>query len=96
MRESLALAEELVHPPSLALAQGLGCVLHAVRRDAQAVRELAEACIYLSSEQGFPYSLGMGGIQGQAEEGCALLRQADIEAQAMGWGGASSPTHVAG
>jgi predicted ATPase len=94
VQESLALAEELVHPPSLALAQGLGCVLHAVRRDARAVRELAEACIHLSSEQGFPYSLGMGVIfrgwalahQGWVEEGSGEMHQAMVQAQVMGIG----------
>jgi DNA-binding SARP family transcriptional activator/predicted ATPase len=94
MQGSLTLAEALVHPPSLALAQGLGCVLHAVRRDAQAVRELAEACIHLSNERGFPYSLGMGVIfrgwalaqQGQVEEGSGKMHQAMTQAQSMGIG----------
>jgi predicted ATPase len=94
LEEALTLAEELSHPPSLALAQGLGCVLHVLRRNAQAVGGLAEACIHLSSEQGFPYSLGMGVIfrgwalaqQGQVEVGSGEMYQAMASAKAMGIG----------
>jgi DNA-binding SARP family transcriptional activator/predicted ATPase len=94
VEEALTLAGELVHLPTLALAQGLGCVLHVYRNDVQSTEALVDACIDLSIEQGFPYWLNMGTTfrgwalarQGRTEEGCALLRQADVEAQAMGIG----------
>jgi DNA-binding SARP family transcriptional activator/predicted ATPase len=94
VEEALALARELVHLPTLALAQGLGCVLHVYRNDVRSTEALVDACIDLSIEQGFPYWLNMGTTfrgwvlarQGRVEEGCALLRQADVEAQAMGIG----------
>jgi predicted ATPase len=94
LQEALALAEELTHPPSLALAQGLGCVLHSLRRDVGAVGKLAQACVQLSTEHGFPYSLGMGVVfggwalanQGQIEAGSEQMHQATAQAIGMGIG----------
>jgi predicted ATPase len=91
-REVLALAQDLAHPHMLAGAQGIVGVSHMFRRDAQRVRELAEACIQLSTEMGFPYWLTLATMlrawalieQGQAEEGLAQMRQGMAGHQATG------------
>jgi predicted ATPase len=79
--KAIALAQELSHLPSLVLAQAYAGLLCAFRRDWQMAQELAEACIRLSTEHGFPYWLS-GGLfchgwalaeQGQAEEGIAQV-----------------------
>ncbi len=82
-REALSLARELSHSPSLALAQVYASMLRALGRDWQRAEGLADACINLSTEQGFPYWLS-GGLycrgwalagQGRAEEGAVQIRQ---------------------
>jgi predicted ATPase/class 3 adenylate cyclase len=81
--ETLALAQELSHPYSLAWALGCAAWLHQYRREERAVHERAEAAIALSLEQGFPLWLAIGTIwrgwalaeQGQGEEGIAQMRQ---------------------
>jgi predicted ATPase/DNA-binding SARP family transcriptional activator len=91
-REALALAQELSHPLSLALAQVYVGTLHAFCRDWQTVQELAEACVRLSTEQGLPYwitgGLACGGWalaeQGQTEKGIAQIHQSITGLQAMG------------
>ena len=91
-REALALAQELSHPLSLALAQVYVGTLHAFCRDWQTAQELAEACVRLSTEQGFPYwitgGLACGGWalaeQEQTEKGIAQIRQSIAGLQAMG------------
>jgi predicted ATPase/class 3 adenylate cyclase len=80
--EALTLARELSYPHSLAYALGHGSIFHQLRREGQAVQELAEAVITLSTEQGFPVPLARGMIlrgwalveQGQREEGMVQLR----------------------
>jgi predicted ATPase len=82
-RETLALAQELSHPHSLAFALGHAAVLHQFRCEAQAARERAEAVIALATEQGFPYFLAWGTIlrgwalaeQGLGSEGIAQILQ---------------------
>jgi predicted ATPase len=81
--EALALARELSHPFSLAVALDLASWLHQVRREWQAVQERAEAAITLSTEHGFSYWLAVGAIlrgwaraeQGYGEEGLVQMRQ---------------------
>jgi predicted ATPase len=83
IRKALALAYELSHPFSLAFALVTAAVLHQFRREPQAAREHAEACITLSTEQGFALVLAWGTIlrgwavaeQGQGEEGIPQLLQ---------------------
>jgi predicted ATPase len=90
--EALALAEEVSHAFSLAVALQYAAVLHQSRREPQLVRERAEATIALASEQGFPYWLGVGKCmrgwalaeQGAAEAGIEQLRQGMGILQAMG------------
>ena len=79
----LPLAQELSHPHSLAFALGFATVLHHLRREMQATREMAEATIALSTKHGFPHWLAQGIVyrgwalaeQGQREEGIAQMRQ---------------------
>ncbi|MBL7183248.1 MAG: AAA family ATPase [Anaerolineae bacterium] len=91
-QEVLALAQELSHPLSLAFAQGPAGFFHLFRRDVQTAQELAEACIDLSTEHGFPFWLAWltfmrGWVlaeQGQAKEGIAQMRQGLAAHRALG------------
>jgi predicted ATPase len=82
-REALALAQELSHPFSLALAFDYATILHQFRQERQTVQERATAAIALCTKQGFAYYLAWGTFmqgwalaeQGQAEEGIAQMRQ---------------------
>jgi adenylate cyclase len=66
--------------------------LHQLRREGQLARERAEAVMTLSTEQGFPYWLGLGtevrgwalAEQGQVEEGIAQMQQGLAAWRAMG------------
>ena len=57
-----ALAQELVHPPSLAFARMLTAIAYQLRRETDAAHEQAEALIALATEQGFALFRAMGGI----------------------------------
>jgi DNA-binding SARP family transcriptional activator/predicted ATPase len=90
--ESLALAQELAVPLNLVYAQTVAGSCYAFCYDWQKAQELAEACIHLSTEHGFPYWLA-GGIllrgwalagQGQTEEGVAQIRQGLTMTRATG------------
>lgn len=82
-QEALALARELTHPHSLALAQYWVAFLHYCRREAPAVQAQAEALLRLATAQGFPLWVGFGTfwcgwvltVQGQAEAGMAQMRR---------------------
>ncbi len=90
--EALTLARELVHPYSLAHALDYAAALHQYRREGQAVQELTEAAMTLSTEQGFALELALGAIlrgwalaeQGQGEEGIVQMRQGLDAWQATG------------
>jgi predicted ATPase len=79
----LACAHTLVHPYSLAFAQCRAAFVMQFRRDVPAVQAQAEAAIALATAQGFPQWTAMGTslrgwaltMQGQGEEGLALVRQ---------------------
>jgi predicted ATPase/DNA-binding winged helix-turn-helix (wHTH) protein len=91
-QEALALAQELSHPFSLALALDYATILHQFRRERQAVQERAAAAIALCTEQGFAYYLAWGTVmqgwalaeQGQREEGIAQMRQSLAALRATG------------
>jgi predicted ATPase len=91
-REALTLAQELSHPPSLAMAQIYAGLLCAFCRDWPAVQALAKANIRLSTEHGFPYLLGGGFFchswtlagQGQTEKAIAQLHESIAGNRAMG------------
>ena len=55
LHEALALAHELPHPFSLALARCWAAYVYQFRWDVPAVHEQAEAAVALSIEQGFPF-----------------------------------------
>jgi predicted ATPase/class 3 adenylate cyclase len=72
---ALALAQELSHPFSLAVALLWAGTLHQFRREAQLAQERAEAVITLSTEQGFSDFL----VQGTILKGWALAEQGETE-----------------
>jgi predicted ATPase/class 3 adenylate cyclase len=83
IREALALARELAHPYSLALALGYAAMLHQFFREPHLAQESAKTAITLCTEQGFAYYLAWGTMmhgwaladQGQDAEGIAQMRQ---------------------
>ena len=83
-RESLAWAQALEHPHSLAIALMFGCHVDLMRRDVQAVEEHSKALIRLSIKPAVPYYREWADIfhgwaqaqQGQAEAGGAQIRRA--------------------
>jgi class 3 adenylate cyclase/DNA-binding winged helix-turn-helix (wHTH) protein/predicted ATPase len=98
-QEALALAQELVHPHSLAVSQHslavsqhFAAFLHQRCREAPAVQARAEALLSLATAQGFPLYVGYGtcwrgwalAAQGQGEAGLAQLRQGMAAVLAMG------------
>jgi predicted ATPase len=92
LREALALAHELSHPPSLAFARCLAALVLQWRRDVPAVYEHAEVAVALSTEQGFPQWAAWGtslrgwalAMQGDGEAGVSQLRQGITACQATG------------
>ena len=81
--ESLALAQRLSHPFSLAFALYFAAVVHQYRQEWRETQELAEALLTLSTEQRFAQRLAQGRIllgwtlaeQGRPAEGIVQLRQ---------------------
>jgi predicted ATPase len=82
-QEALALAQELAHHYSLAMARYFAAFLHYLHRNAAAVQAEADALLTLATMQGFPYWEVTGGVwqgwalamQGEGEVGLAQLRQ---------------------
>jgi predicted ATPase/DNA-binding winged helix-turn-helix (wHTH) protein len=91
-REALTLAQELVHPFSLAYAICFAGMLCQLCRDVRAAQERATAAIALCTEQGFALYLARGTIlqgwavaeQGQGAAGLAQMRQGLAAYQATG------------
>jgi predicted ATPase len=91
-REALALAQQLSHPFSLAVALAYAAMSHQFRREPHAVREQAEAAIALCTEQGFAYYLAWGTtmqgwaqvVQGQGEVGIGQIRRGLAALRATG------------
>ena len=81
--ESCTLAKVSQHPHGLVFAILLASRVHQYRREAQAVRELAEALIALSIEHGFPMRVAAGTFmrgwalfeQGHQPDGIAQMHQ---------------------
>lgn len=81
--EALALAQELLHPYSLAWATNRAAFLHRIRREEHWVQEKIEALVTLSTELGLAYrSTSIPILQGwtlamqqRREDGVAQLRQ---------------------
>jgi predicted ATPase len=91
-RNAVALAQELSHPFSLALALDYTAMLHQFRREPRTVHEQATAAIVLCTEQRFAYYLAWGTTmqgwalvaQGQDEEGLAQMRHGLAALRATG------------
>ncbi len=92
IHEALALAHELSHPYSLVFARVRAAFVSQFRRDVPAVHEHAEACVALSTEQGFTAYVVVGmlirgwalAMQGQGEAGMAQVRQGIAAERATG------------
>jgi class 3 adenylate cyclase/predicted ATPase len=92
--EALALARELSHPYSLAVALGYSAWIHQLRQDVGAAEKDAEAAIAISGEREFPFWLLIGMILrgwalsagNKVDEGIALMRQGLAGYQATGAG----------
>ena len=83
-KEALALAKDLDHPFTLALARAYGCcIAHLFLRDAQVAKEHSEIVVSLSAEQRFGFVQAFGTIykgwvqaeEGKIEEGISLMRK---------------------
>ena len=82
-QQALTLAQESVHPYSLAYAQFWAAYLHHRRRDVLAVQAQADALLALATAQGFSFWVGFGtcwrgwglAMQGQGTEGMAQMHQ---------------------
>jgi predicted ATPase/class 3 adenylate cyclase len=91
-QESLALAQALEQPLSLAVAQEYAAGLHYRRRDVPAVQAQVDTLLTLATTQGFPLQVGHGifwrgyalAMQGQGEAGLAQMRQGLAAAVATG------------
>jgi predicted ATPase len=73
VRDAVELAQEVRHPFSLVFALAFCGVVHQMRREPAAVRELARELIAVSTEQRFPVWLGWGLVL----EGWALADSVD-------------------
>jgi predicted ATPase len=91
-REALALAREISHPPSIAIALNCLAFLHQHRRDATPTRQWAEEMISLATEQGLPLWLALETMlhgwalaeQGQTDEGIAEIQKGLAGYRAIG------------
>ena len=90
--EALALARQMAHHFTLAVALCHCALLHQLRREVQPTEELSEALMALSTEQGFAYWPGVATVmkgwvlaeRGQGEAGIAELRSAMATIRAIG------------
>lgn len=110
-RQALALAREMAHPFSLAIALCLGAELHQFRLEDTATLELAEEGVALCRDQGFPFWEGTALIlqgwalarTGRSNEGITTLRRGlDIfrstgaEVQLSSWYSLLAEAHACG
>ena len=91
-QEALASAEARAHPYEWVVVLDNAALLYLLCRDWQRARELAEAAMTLSTEQGFPYWAAWGIIQrgwalaemGQMEDGIAQMQEGLATFRAIG------------
>jgi class 3 adenylate cyclase/predicted ATPase len=89
---AITLARGLSHPHSLVFALYCAAALHQFRREAQATRDLADATITVSTEQGFAFFLATATVlqgwacaqQGQAEMAVTQMHRSLAGMRAMG------------
>jgi predicted ATPase len=92
--EAVALAQQLLHPYSIAAALAFAARLHLCRRDVLPARQYAEACIALSKEHGFAFWLIWGNLlfgrllveERREEDGIAQMRDSLATYQTIGAG----------
>jgi predicted ATPase len=75
-QETLTLAQQLEHPPSLAYAQLFGALLAQFRRDAAAIQAHTNILMTATTAQDFAFRIG----QGHLLQGWALAMQEDADA----------------
>jgi len=93
-REALALAQEVHHPFSIALAQDYAAMLQQFRREQHTANTHAEIAVNVCTEQGFTYYLAWATIiqgwvvaeTGRREEGIAQMHQGLTTLQVTGGG----------
>lgn len=98
----LCLVTQLSQPHSTAVALVYSSLLRRLRREERAAREVADDCIALAKEHGFPQWLGMARIYGgsalaalgRVEEGLAEMREGLAAYRATG-AGVERPTFFA-
>jgi hypothetical protein len=73
--DAISLAEKVSHPLSLALALTFSSIVHQMRGERDAVQERADACISLSTDQGFTFFLALGKMM----RGWALAQRGEAE-----------------
>lgn len=91
-REAIALAREISHPFSLAVALTFAALVSQLRREAEATQERAEETVTLCAEQGFAFYLAMATIlkswaltvQGYGTQEITYMRQGLTAWQATG------------
>jgi adenylate cyclase len=91
-REAVRIAEQLLHPPSLAAALFYAGIVHQLRREPGLALERANASIALSEEHGFPLFLhnarqlrGWGvAVAGDVENGKAEMKSSLMTLRAIG------------
>jgi len=94
INDALALAQELSHAYSLAVARGWMAFIFQFRRNVPAVHEHAETAVALATEQGFPHLMAQGtslrgwalAMQGQGEVELAQVCQGIATWRATGTG----------
>ena len=91
-RDGLALAEVLAHPFTIAVALWGTGILHQLRREPDATREVGERMIHYCSEKGLRTMVPIGKVfrgdglarQGQFEEGIGQMREGIAELRSIG------------
>ena len=91
-KEALALAQDLSHPYSSAIALHFAAAAYQCCRKGRQAQEQAEALIRLCTDQGFTLFLAWGtilrgwvqAVQGEQEQGIAHIRQGVIASRATG------------
>jgi predicted ATPase len=92
LHEALAMARDVAHPYTLAVALFFSALASQLRRDAQTTQGHTTELVALSTEYGFQMFLAFGiawqgrtiAVQGQATEGVAQIRQGLAMLQATG------------
>jgi DNA-binding SARP family transcriptional activator len=90
--EAIALARQIAHPFSLAVALATASILYSYALDADRTRELAEEAIEICRQKGFTFWLGVASTfrglalawQGEYDEGISQMREGECVWRASG------------